>query len=185
MRVFLYNPLTGELIGCEHPIYDSNSDIIMPAYSTLIEPPVVDDGYFAIFTNEDGVPPRLGSLGSWVVKPKLIPVIAYDCLSREEQEFPDIPMVPDGWTTIKPETDYDEWVIDKWVTNSQLMHEADYQRVHNVRLYLYQTIVDPLNNEAMMMRRHGDEAGALINEAQADAWYQKIKAENPFPVMNV
>ncbi len=185
MNVYLYCPSTGELLGSEIAILDRKDNVIMPAYSTLIRPPVVDDDSFAAFIDETGASPRLESFGSWVIKPKLIPVIAYDCLSRKEQEFPDISMVPSEWTAIKPETAYDEWVIDKWVTNAQLMHEADYQRVHDVRLRLYRTIVDPLNNEAMMMRRHGDETGALINEAQADAWYQKIKAENPFPVMNV
>lgn len=44
-------------------------------------------------------------------------------------------------------------------------------------------MVDRLNNEAKMIRRvEGDEAKAAEYEAQADAAYLKIRADNPWPI---
>ncbi|EKO4005529.1 hypothetical protein DXJ57_11955 [Vibrio fluvialis] len=64
----------------------------------------------------------------------------------------------------------------------QSQYEAAFQQVANTRESLYGQIVDRLNNEAKMIRRiEGNEAKAAEYEAQADAAYLKIRADNPWP----
>lgn len=100
----------------------------------------------------------------------------------ESKQVKELGEIEDGWTLETPVSLFDEWIVDGWVTNKQAQYEAQVQHVTTTRESLYVEIVDRLNNEAKMIRRvEGDEAKAAEYEAQADAAYLKIRAENPWP----
>lgn len=105
----------------------------------------------------------------------------FPSLSKRMEELGDL---EDGWTLLAPSTPYDEWnKLKGWVTNRQNKYESDLEKVREIRELLYTQIVDRLNNEAKMIRRvEGNEAKAAEYEAQADAAYLKIRADNPWPV---
>ena len=89
--------------------------------------------------------------------------------------------IEDGWTLLKPATQFDEWLNDAWVTNEQAQYEAQVQQVDATRRALYLN-VDALRNEAAMIRAvEGDETKAADYEEQAKALYLKIREDNPWP----
>lgn len=100
------------------------------------------------------------------------------------KQVKDLGEVEEGWTLNKPSSQYVTWneELDDWETDTQAQYEAEVQQITNTRESLYVQIVDRLNNEAKMIRRvEGDEAKAAEYEAQADAAYLKIRADNPWP----
>lgn len=89
--------------------------------------------------------------------------------------------VEDGWTLLKPATQFDEWIDNTWVTNEQAQYEAQVQQVDATRRSLYLN-VDALRNEAAMIRAvEADETKAADYEEQAKALYLKIRDDNPWP----
>ena len=89
--------------------------------------------------------------------------------------------IDDGWTLEPPTTKHDDWVNNSWITNLQKKYECELKQVMSVRRAKYADISDPLMAEAVMMRRLGDDSGALLNEQHAEDWYARIKEENPLP----
>ncbi|EKO3964591.1 hypothetical protein EI372_07860 [Vibrio fluvialis] len=121
---------------------------------------------------------------TWQVKTRFEKISAYNKADKVNKIFDDHSLVTDDFTLKAPNTQFDVWneALDNWQTDLQAQHEAEVQRVANVRESLYTQIVDRLNNEAKMIRRvEGDETKAAECEAQADAAYLKIRADNPWP----
>lgn len=101
--------------------------------------------------------------------------------SKQVEELGDI---ENGWTLTQPPHQYVTWseALSDWQVDTQAKYEAELQQVTNTRESLYVQMVDRLNNEAKMIRRvEGDEAKAAEYEAQADAAYLQIRADNPWP----
>ncbi|PNH93114.1 hypothetical protein [Vibrio diazotrophicus] len=102
----------------------------------------------------------------------------------ESKQVEKLGEIQDGWTLTKPPHHYVTWSdeLADWQVDTQAKYEAELQQVANTRESLYVQMVDRLNNEAKMIRRvEGDEAKAAEYEAQADAAYLKIRADNPWP----
>ncbi|EKO3451594.1 hypothetical protein QNE85_003329 [Vibrio fluvialis] len=122
---------------------------------------------------------------TWQVKTRFEKVSAYNKADRVTKVFDDQSLVTDDFTLQAPNSQFDVWneALDNWQTDLQAQYEAEVQRVTNIRESLYAQIVDRLNNEAKMIRRvEGNEAKAAEYEAQADAAYLKIRADNPWPI---
>ncbi|ELV8694348.1 hypothetical protein QNE54_001064 [Vibrio fluvialis] len=122
---------------------------------------------------------------TWQVKTRFEKVSAYNKADRVTKIFDDQSLVTDDFTLKAPNTQFDVWdeTLDNWQTDLQAQYEAELQQVTNIRESLYTQIVDRLNNEANMIRRvEGNEAKAAEYEAQADAAYMKIRADNPWPI---
>ncbi|MCG6368899.1 hypothetical protein [Vibrio fluvialis] len=122
---------------------------------------------------------------TWQVKTRFEKATAYHKETRQPKAFEDKSKVTDDYTLKAPTTQFDNWgnVTNDWQTDLQAQYEAEVQQVTNTRESLYVQIVDRLNNEAKMIRRvEGDEAKAAEYEAQADAAYLKIRADNPWPI---
>ncbi|MDE5178272.1 hypothetical protein [Vibrio fluvialis] len=103
----------------------------------------------------------------------------------ESKQVKDLGEIEAGWTLTKPPHQYVTWSeeLNDWKVDIQVKYEAELQQVASTRESLYIQIVDRLNNEAKMIRRvEGDETKAAEYEAQADAAYLKIRADNPWPV---
>ena len=102
----------------------------------------------------------------------------------ESKQVKDLGNIDEGWTLSKPPHQYVRWSeeLGDWQIETQAKYEAEVQQVANTRESHYVQIVDRLNNEAKMIRRvEGNEAKAAEYEAQADAAYLKIRADNPWP----
>lgn len=102
------------------------------------------------------------------------------------KQVKDLGEVEAGWTLNKPPSQYVTWneELNDWEVDNQAQYEAQVQQVANIRESLYVQIVDRLNSEAKMIHRvEGDEAKAAEYEAQADAAYLKIRADNPWPAV--
>ncbi|HEG4440104.1 TPA: hypothetical protein SD634_003402 [Vibrio cholerae] len=106
----------------------------------------------------------------------------------ESKQVKDLGDIEEGWILKEPPHRYVTWseVLDDWQVDAQAKYEAKYQQVNDTRESLYVQMVDRLNNEAKMIRRvEGNEAKAAEYEAQADAAYLKIRADNPWPELPV
>ncbi|PNH91343.1 hypothetical protein [Vibrio diazotrophicus] len=102
----------------------------------------------------------------------------------DSKQVKELGEIEDGWTLTQPPHQYVTWnqKLDDWQTDSQAKYEAELQQVTDIRASLYVQIVDRLNNEAKMIRRvEGNEAKAAEYEAQANAAYLQIRADNPWP----
>jgi hypothetical protein len=121
---------------------------------------------------------------TWQVKTRFEKVTAYSKETIEPKQFDDKTLFMDEYTLAKPPHQYVTWSeeLGDWQIDIQAKYEAEVQQVANTRESLYVQMVDRLNNEAKMIRRvEGDEAKATEYEAQADAAYLKIRADNPWP----
>ncbi|MBY8122899.1 hypothetical protein KW497_02730 [Vibrio fluvialis] len=122
---------------------------------------------------------------TWQVKTRFEKVTAYNKETKEPKQFDDKTLVTDEYTLIQLPHQCVTWVeeLGDWEVDTQAKYEAEVKQVTNTRESLYVQIVDRLNNEAKMIRRvEGDETKAAEYEAQADAAYLKIRADNPWPV---
>ncbi|MCZ4371413.1 hypothetical protein O4H50_06390 [Vibrio diazotrophicus] len=106
----------------------------------------------------------------------------------ESKQLKDLGEIAEAWTLSQPPHQYVTWseALSDWQVDTQAKYEAELQQVANTRESLYVQMVDRLNNEAKMIRRvEGNEAKAAEYEAQADAAYKKIRADNPWPELPV
>lgn len=125
---------------------------------------------------------------TWQVKTRFEKVTAYSKETKKPKQFDDKTLVTDDYTLTQPPHQYVTWseALDDWQVDTQAKYEAEVQQVANTRESLYVQMVDSLNNEAKMIRRvEGNDAKAAEYEAQADAAYLKIRAENPWPELPV
>ncbi|EGQ9843731.1 hypothetical protein FYU92_06530 [Vibrio cholerae] len=125
---------------------------------------------------------------TWQIKTRFEKVTAYSKETKEPKQFDDKILVTDDYTLTQPPHQYVTWseALDDWQVDTQAKYEAEVQQVANTRESLYVQMVDRLNNEAKMIRRvEGNEAKAAEYEAQADAAYKKIRADNPWPEVPV
>ncbi|EPE2651691.1 tail fiber assembly protein [Vibrio fluvialis] len=147
---------------------------------------LAENEYFAMLDADGNVQYWPDDTGcTWQVKTRFETVTAYHKETRQPKAFEDQSLVTDDYTLKAPTTQFDSWdnVANDWQTDTQAKYEAEVQQVTNTRESLYLQIVDRLNNEAKMIRRvEGDEVKAAEYEAQADAAYLKIRADNPWPV---
>ncbi|MBF4295877.1 phage tail protein, partial [Vibrio anguillarum] len=110
---------------------------------------------------------------------KVTTYLKSDC--TQQKEFDDKTLVTDDYTLDVPQSRFDEWIDDEWVTNLQNQYQAQVQQVTDKRAYLYLD-VDRLANEGKrILDIEGDEAKAEEYRLQANALYLKIRAENPWP----
>ncbi|MFG0887265.1 tail fiber assembly protein [Vibrio sp. CJQ_6] len=149
----------------------------MPRNVLLIEP-LPTKGGFAVIANADlsGTEYMVDFRGKTIYNKSA---------SLQSKQVERLGEIEDSWTLKKPDTSFDVWdeASDNWQTDLQAQHEAELQKVTNIRESLYTQIVDRLNNEAKMIRRvEGNEEKAVEYEAQADAAYLKIRADNPWPI---
>ncbi|EMW7169263.1 hypothetical protein AAFM81_000042 [Vibrio fluvialis] len=173
MKYWTVNKETNEIIGA------GDIDKWNMPRNVLLEEPLPAKKGFAVIANADlsGTEYMVDFRGKTIYsKP--------DPLQSKQVER--LGEIEDSWTLKKPETSFDVWneALDNWQTDLQAQYEAEVQRVTNIRESLYAQIVDRLNNEAKMIRRvEGNEAKAANYEAQADAAYLKIRADNPWPIV--
>ncbi|MBY8111747.1 hypothetical protein KW494_10330 [Vibrio fluvialis] len=169
MKYWTINKVTREVIGSGEA-----DKWNMPRNVLLIEPlPPKED--FAVIATTD-------LKGTEYVADHRGKIIYNKDNLHESKQVEDLGEVGEGWTLEPPETHFDEWIDGCWVTNQQAQYEAQVQQITTTRESLYVQVVDRLNNEAKMIRRvEGDEAKASEYEAQADAAYLKIRADNPWP----
>lgn len=108
--------------------------------------------------------------------------IIYDQTNCNKSEtVTELGEIKEGWTELKPITQFDEWINNDWVTNQSNKYIAEYNQVDNVRRGLYAQICDPLIAEANIKRLQGFEDDAQAIEAQVLAARNKIQTENPWP----
>ncbi|WP_027696706.1 hypothetical protein [Vibrio litoralis] len=192
-------------ITTQPPIYDSKNQTILfkdnkwLTYDILIGTPYYMENGEKVYVTDINF--ELPQNCSWNPKPEIVKgfdfvLIDGDWVQKEDHR--DKPIwekatgtrfimgvlgeIPDEYTLEQPQTQCDEWINGKWITNDQKYYELQIQEVESTRRALY-TNVDALRNEAAMIRlTEGDEAKALDYEQQAKDLYLKIRDENPWPI---
>nr|WP_217702166.1 hypothetical protein [Vibrio ostreicida] len=105
--------------------------------------------------------------------------------SARSQVVSELGPIESGFTSEKPETEFDEWVNGAWVTNVKNQYITQYNQVDDRRRAAYQNMVAPLTDEAYIKRHLIQTAEAIVDaeqlEKQALAARLKIQAENPWP----
>ncbi|MBY8277230.1 hypothetical protein KW516_05785 [Vibrio fluvialis] len=170
MRYWTVNQVTREVVGS-----GDTDKWNMPRNVLFVEPLPSKEDFAVIATTDLNGTEYVADHRGKMVFNKASP--------QESRKVETLGEINDGWTLEVPGSLFDEWVNDCWVTNQQAQYEAQVQQVTNIRESLYVQVVDRLNNEAKMIRRvEGDETKAAEYEAQADAAYLKIRADNPWPI---
>lgn len=189
MKLVQFHFETGEYLREVDAVKNiKSSEFMVPPYHTPESPTAeLNENEYYAFLDSNGNSPRDYQNGSWSVKERFVKVTAYNTQTKQPQEFDDKTLVTDGYTLLKPSTQFDEWINNAWVTNEQAQYEAQVQQVDATRRALYLN-VDALRNEAVMIRmlstdetKSADEAKAADYDEQAKALYLKIRDENPWP----
>ena len=93
--------------------------------------------------------------------------------------------IKEGFTPNEPQTEFDEYINDSWVTNESNKYIAEYNQVDDARRVAYFQMVTPLIDEAKIKRDLIKTPEAIAEadelEQQALAARQKIQTENPWP----
>ena len=116
MKVYNYNPATKEYIGTSeafispldeqqrnHEIgfYDDPNSYLIPANSTLIEPPIKENGFALVFDVGAGV---------WIKKIDKRGIEIYNTVTLEKSRIENFGEgIPFGWTSIIPTSDNVKW----------------------------------------------------------------------------
>ncbi|WP_158125262.1 hypothetical protein [Vibrio fluvialis] len=175
MKYWTINKETREVIGS-----GDTDKWNMPRNVLLIEPLPPKEGFAVVATAD--------LKGTEYVADHRGKTIYNTAKPLESKQVKDLGDIEEGWTLTQPPHQYVTWSeeLDDWQIDTQAKYEAEYQQVNNTRESLYVQMVDRLNNEAKMIRRvEGNEAKAAEYEAQADAAYLKIRADNPWPELPV
>lgn len=175
MKHWTINKETREIIGS-----GDTDKWNMPRNVLLVEPLPPKEG-FAVVANAD-------LSGTEYIADHRDKTIYNKSNPLKSKQVKDLGDIEEGWTLTQPPHQYVTWseALDDWQVDAQAKYEAEYQQVNDTRESLYVQMVDRLNNEAKMIRRvEGDEAKAAEYEAQADAAYKKIRADNPWPELPV
>ena len=90
--------------------------------------------------------------------------------------------IEDGWTLLKPTTEFDEWIGGAWVTNHSNQYIFNYNQVDDARRRVYIDVINPLELEAQRKERQGDTAIAEDYYRQADAAKVEMEKAHPWPV---
>lgn len=160
---------------------------LIPGYHTpdpLPDSEWLQDGEYFVYLNENGEPPRRYQDGAWEVRKERQPVTAWCKTDGSKQQFEDVSEVPDDYTIEPRFTQFDVWTETGWQTDEQAKFEAEVKIINDIRRSEYARIVDPLMNEARMLRMDNTPesiAQAEKNEQQALTWYQQIKDDHPWP----
>lgn len=186
MILYIASHKTGELLGTREANRDIKQPdrVVIPPYHTPNACPsdnLSDNEYWALLDN-NGKPVRDYQGGEWVKKERQVKVTAYLKIDvTQTKEFDDKSLVIDDYTLIKPQTSFDEWINNAWVTNQSNKHIAEYNQVDSTRRVAYREVSDPLYMEAWRKELKGltDEAEAF--RQQADAVVELIQAEHPWP----
>lgn len=145
----------------------------MPEIYTLLPPPKANKGCVVRLLNSD-----------WVQVEDYRGKVIYDKTNCTYSELVvDVGEVKQGFTLSEPETEWDEWIGDKWVLNPQNKYIAEYNRVDATREVLYQQMISPLEGEGARKVRQGKTEEAQIIFDRIDELEIKIKAENPWPAL--
>ncbi|WP_375751589.1 hypothetical protein [Vibrio sp. HN007] len=152
-------------------------EFILPQFATWSEVPEYDEGTEHCKYDLDK--------NCWIVEVKPIQVTAYHKQTREPKEFDDKSLVTDDYTIEKPETEWDEWITENWVTNENNKYIAEYNQIDDNRREAYSQMVSPLTEEAYIKRYIIATPEAIAEaeqlEQQALAAREKIQTENPWP----
>ena len=149
-------------------------DYICPQFATWVELPEFD---------EEAEQCRFNKVSqSWLVEPKPIKVTAYHKQNRKPKEFDDKSLVTSEYSLKEPQTEWDEYIGGKWVTNQQSKYEAERAEVDSTRQHQYTMRVRPFLEEAEIKKHMGDlaEYERLMDLAVEER--AKIQAEYPWPV---
>lgn len=152
---------------------DGYDDYILPQFSTWVAKPDFDEeteqAKFDVKNKK------------WLVELKPVEVTAYHKQTKESKVFDDASLVTDEYTLEQPDTQWDEWTNNTWVTNESNKYIAEYDQVDSARRVAYREVSDPLYMEAWRKESKGlvDEAAAF--RQQADAAVELIQTENPWP----
>lgn len=168
MKYWTIDKATREIIG-----HGDTDKWNMPRNVLLVEPLPSKEG-FAVVANADlsGTEYVEDHRGKTIYNTQ-------DC--KESKTVEKLGVVEEGWTLLKPSTQFDEWIDGAWVTNEQAQYEAHVKQVDATRRSLYLN-VDALRNEAAMIRMlEENETKAVDYDEQAKALYLKIRDENPWP----
>lgn len=106
MLIYHYNPATKEYIGPEQAKKSPLDDMwLVPAYATMVEPPVVSGNEVAVWEGE-----------AWEVKEDHRGNVVYDKITAQPSVIDKIGPIPDSHTESIP-CPYPIWSGSQWTTN--------------------------------------------------------------------
>lgn len=109
---FYYDELTGEYTGWSDEFI--NIGVSMPRGATDIDPGEYVEGNAALFNN-----------GGWKWQADHRGETVYSTADGRRTTVDYIGEIRDGFTIVNPDTPYDVWDGNKWVTDSEAQHAAD------------------------------------------------------------
>ncbi|MEC3809049.1 tail fiber assembly protein [Escherichia coli] len=123
ITVYNFSAQTGEYTGSSEEYLAIG--VGLPAHSTDVEPGTVDAGYVLVFTGTE-----------WEQKEDHRGQTVWSTTSRAESVIDYIGAIEDGFTTISPASEYDDWDGSSWVTDTDTQHAAEVSTAEQTRQQL-------------------------------------------------
>ncbi len=140
IKVYHTNQITREFTNAD--IEYVMLGVSLSAHSYLDAPDFPDSDDLAVCRSEDGK--------RWEIVPDYRGKIAYDTLTRTQQEITELGELPETQTFKQPTTDFDKWDGTQWVTDNAAL-KADQ--------------IEQAERQRMALLRHANESIALLQDA--------------------
>ncbi|QEM92757.1 tail fiber assembly protein [Kosakonia radicincitans] len=148
ITVYNFSAQTGEYTGSSDEYLAVG--IGLPAHSTDIDPGALVYGYVPVFTRD-----------KWVLKEDHRGITVWSTSDRTASEIDYIGAIKDGFVTIAPATQYDEWDGVKWVTDTDAQHAA---AIAYAELYRQQVIDTVMQSVSVIQLKL--QAGRTLTDAE-------------------
>ncbi|PQQ36331.1 phage tail protein [Photorhabdus luminescens] len=140
IKVYHTNQITREFTNAD--IEYVMLGVSLSAHSYLDAPDFPDTDDLAVCRSEDGK--------RWEIVPDYRGKIAYDTLTRTQQEITELGELPETQTFKQPTTDFDKWDGTQWVTDNAAL-KADQ--------------IEQAERQRMALLGHANESIALLQDA--------------------
>lgn len=138
----------------------------LPAHSYTDLPPTAGDSE-VVMRSSDG--------HHWLVLPDYRGQTAYAKDGSGTTEIKEVGEVPEAYTLVKPQTEFDLWDGDKWVTDTASQHAHDIQKAEAAR----ERLIDQANDHMNDKQWPGKAALGRLKEAekeQYNSWLDYLDA---------
>ncbi|WP_226571235.1 tail fiber assembly protein [Mangrovibacter yixingensis] len=132
ITVYNFSEQTGEFTGSSDEYLLIG--VGLPAHSTDIAPGALDAGYVSVFTGT-----------KWEQKEDHRGQTVWSTTSRAESVIDYIGAIKDGFTSISPLSEYDNWDGSSWVTDTDKQHAAEVSAAEQTRQQLIDTAMASIN----------------------------------------
>ncbi|WP_393950393.1 tail fiber assembly protein [Kluyvera intermedia] len=171
IRIFNLRADTNEFIGAGDAYIAPHTGL--PAHCTDVEPPEAVSGTVAVYDLKNGV---------WNILEDHRGITVYDITSMIPTQLTELGPIPDGFTVISPDGEYQKWNGNSWVKDEEAEKTAKYNETISTKNNLMQVANEnilPLQDAVDLDIATDDEKQKLSEWKKFRVMVNRVDLNNP------